>query len=107
MSGDRPDWLPKLYGIDGDGGLYQREPHPLGREVIPGGRPGEGPRTIAVAIGEAEAYPVRCPRCTDAFVRQVAMETPALLAVDEDGTASCPVCGLSMPELLAPVDEPW
>jgi hypothetical protein len=78
--------------------LCPREPHPLGRERIPC-------RTIVSAIGDEEAYPVRCPRCAAALLRLGASERPAFLDVDDDGTATCATCGLSIPGLLAPLEE--
>jgi uncharacterized Zn-finger protein len=63
---------------------------PLGRERIPG-------RTILAAIGAEESYPILCPvaQGPDGFPHG-----RILLDVDDNGAASCHVCGLTIPDVL-------
>jgi uncharacterized Zn-finger protein len=58
----------------------------LGRERIPG-------RTILSAIGDDESYPVLCPAPHD---HRGLPHPRILLDVDDDGDASCHVCGLTI-----------
>jgi hypothetical protein len=62
----------------------------LGRERIPAG-------TILSTITDEDAYPVCCPRC----IRPAPEDrTYRVMFVDDDGTAECHVCGLTIPNVL-------
>jgi hypothetical protein len=63
---------------------------PLGRERIPGA-------TVLAAIGPDESYPVPCPRC---IAGHPDGRTFRVLDVDDEGTAACRLCGLTLPGVL-------